>query len=268
MIGYPAAIDPYSPRLDKAIGAFRALSDHIGPQRVIWRYDPILFSSGTNHDYHLRKFRTIADALHQSTGRVVVSILDSYDKATRRLAELGRAHPGLAVEAYREQRDGQLLRRLAGIAAERGLAIKSCAEEIDLTPFGIPAGKCIDDGLMRDVFGVEVGGRKDKGQRAACGCVESRDIGMYDTCLFGCAYCYATRSFDLARRHLAGRRAGSECLVGAEKRPGHLAVTGPEDHQSESAVRGSRLTLRLAPGDALPEIAAKDRQGAEGASKK
>jgi hypothetical protein len=202
-----------------AIRAFRALAARIGPQRIIWRYDPILLSSATDHDYHLRNFTAIADALRESTSRVVVSIVDPYDKAARRLGELARTHPDYVLEEYQEHRDGPLFRQLAEIATRRGLEITSCAEEIDLTHLGIAAGKCIDDGLIRDLFGVDVGGKKDKGQRAACGCVESRDIGMYDSCLFGCAYCYATRSFDVAKRQLADRQPGSESLVGNYRAP-------------------------------------------------
>ncbi len=38
----------------------------------------------------------------------------------------------------------------------------------------------------------------DKGQRAACGCMVSKDIGQYNTCPHQCEYCYANASKELA----------------------------------------------------------------------
>lgn len=214
LVNNPRAVDPKSPSLDKAIAAFCNLAKEIGPERVVWRYDPILLSDETDHDFHLDNFRRIAEGLYDATQRVVVSIVDPYDKAARRLAQLGEEQPGFRYRNYEAERDGKLLRQLAQIAQEHSLCIQTCAEEIDLTAVGIQPGKCIDDQLIREVFGIDVSHKKDKGQRQACGCVESRDIGMYDSCLFGCAYCYATRSFAAARANHAAHDPDSESLIG------------------------------------------------------
>lgn len=214
LVNYPTDIDPKSPRFDKAIAAFRQLSDRIGPNRVIWRYDPILLSNVTNQDFHLENFTRIAQRLDGATHRVVISILDPYDRAAGRLSRLGEAKPEFRYRPYEPERDELLLRQLARIARDQGLRVESCAEDIDLTTVGIDPGKCIDDHLIQQVFGIVASHKKDKGQRNACGCVESRDIGMYDSCLFGCAYCYATRSFATARTNHADHDPNSQSLIG------------------------------------------------------
>jgi len=88
---------------------------------------------------------------------------------------------------------------MAKVASDHQMEIFSCAEPVDFQAYGVKAGKCIDDEFILKVFGIEVAREKDASQRKACGCVKSKDIGMYDSCLFGCRYCYATSSFERAR---------------------------------------------------------------------
>lgn len=45
------------------------------------------------------------------------------------------------------------------------------------------------------------GNNNDTGQRAFCGCIMSKDIGQYNTCIHACEYCYANASKDKARHN-------------------------------------------------------------------
>jgi len=193
----PREIDPHTPSLHAALETFRRLVDHVGPHRVIWRYDPIVFTETTNREFHLDVFANIADQLENLTHRCVVSIVDEYRKTKSRMVSLSKL-PGFKVEGYQPLLHEAMFREMQGIAFERGMELTSCAEEIDLLSLGIKPGKCIDDEFIREVFDIDVTHKKDKSQREACGCVESRDIGVYDTCILGCKYCYATSSFDKA----------------------------------------------------------------------
>jgi hypothetical protein len=197
ILGYPRDIDPKSPAAAAAVEAFCELAERLGPQRVIWRYDPIVFTGITPPAFHEENFRGLAESLRGHTHRVVVSIVDMYRKIEKRMKML-EGTPA-AVSPCDAGNFGPLMRRLAEVAGEDSMEIVSCAEEVDLRPFGILPGKCVDDRVIAEAFGIDAPATKDPAQRKACGCVVSRDVGMYESCLFGCNYCYATKSFDQAK---------------------------------------------------------------------
>ncbi len=212
----PRSIDPKSPSSRVAVETFRALAEIVGRQRVIWRYDPIVLSAETPPSFHVETHARLAEALHGATGRCVVSLVDVYRKANKRLKELARK--GIAIEETPQDAlagdTAQMLHALAETAGRHGMEIVSCAEDLDLTPFGIAKGKCVDDGYIKSTFDLDVSHKKDPGQREACGCVVSRDIGMYDSCLYGCQYCYATRDFGTAKTNNAEHKEDSPSLLG------------------------------------------------------
>lgn len=210
LLGYPRLIDPKSPALSVALSAFQGLADKVGPDRVIWRYDPIVFSELTPPAYHEEQFGRLASALRGVTTRSVVSVVDTYRKLQHRLLKLERTPA--AFNPLSPQMLHQLLGRLAAIAQANDMEIASCAEAEDWTPWGIRPGKCVDGDLINRLFRLSLDSKKDPSQRDACDCVASRDIGMYDTCLFGCTYCYATTSFARARQHFAGHDPTAESL--------------------------------------------------------
>jgi hypothetical protein len=86
-----------------------------------------------------------------------------------------------------------ILEALARAAREGGLGLQSCAEDFDLEGFGIGRGACIDGDLVREVSGKDLEPGRDRGQRPACLCAKSIDIGSYGPCPAACAYCYARR---------------------------------------------------------------------------
>lgn len=211
----PREIDPKSPPVESAIRTFQKLSEKLGPEKVIWRYDPMVFSETTGAQFHREAFESIAHSLQGYTQRVVVSIVDDYRKARKRMREL--AAQGINIVPYDGQssdRFDSLMRTISAIAGDSGMEIVSCAEDFDLRQYNISPGKCIDDELIMRVFNLDVVHKKDKAQREACGCVTSKDIGMYDSCLFGCQYCYATQSFDLAKTNFTEHNPASPSIVG------------------------------------------------------
>lgn len=208
----PRAIDPKTPPLKKALKTFRDLADQIGSEKVIWRYDPIFFNTITGTKFHREIYSKISRHINGYTFRSFVSIVDIYRKASKRIREL--KDQGIEIVEPESEELADLMHAIVESANESGLDIISCAEEIDLSVFGIRSGKCVDDGYIRKTFRINVTGKKDPSQRRKCGCVVSKDIGMYDSCLYDCCYCYATGSFDRARINYKSHDPQSPSLIG------------------------------------------------------
>ena len=210
--GYPKALEGHLPSTYQSIETFMRLSDIIGPSKIIWRYDPILVSNLTPLSEHKRKFHKIASLLAGKTYKVVISFVDLYTKTERGLKSV----PSLN---YRDLTANQgelidLCRFMVEVCQQYNLAIETCAEGIDLTDIGIQPGKCIDDELIKHVFGIDTAHRKDPNQRTECGCVKSIDIGSYNTCLHGCKYCYATYSETSVQKNRLKHDPSSPFLLG------------------------------------------------------
>lgn len=221
--GYSRALERAVPRPQAAIETFAKLSDLIGPTRVIWRYDPILLSNLMDVSEHKRLFGKIAGLLRGKTKRVVISFADFYKKTERNLKAVENLqYEDIATDQVAQE---ELATFMAAVAADNGLEIQTCSEKQDLDKYGIRHGKCIDDGILRSVFGISLSGDKDKGQREECGCIKSIDIGTYNTCLHGCAYCYATYNTQLSVRNKEAHDPESPFLVGAAPEVDEEAVS-------------------------------------------
>lgn len=213
--GYPRVIDGNSPPLETSIQGFQRLVDNLGNNKVIWRYDPILLSNMTDVDSHLVRFSHIANSLMGYTQRVVISFAKTYRKANQRFRKLmSRGLQFDQPDGILEEKKKGMLITFKQIADESAMEIVSCAESIDLSPFGIMPGKCMDDDLIQSLFDIKLSTKKDPSQREACRCVVSKDIGMYNTCVFGCAYCYATSSQKLAQKNYRNHKPDSPSLSG------------------------------------------------------
>jgi hypothetical protein len=201
VLGYPRLLDVSNPPLEINLKVFRRLADRIGPERIIWRYDPIVFSRKTDKPFHLKNFHHIAQTLKGFTHRCVISIvdIDNYHKVRTRLSRFDKY--GLGLISPDSTLLADLLTNLAQIASVHHMKIISCAEDLPISQYGIKPGKCVDDDLIAKLFPDihnRLSGKKDPHQRKACGCAVSKDIGMFNTCLFGCQYCYATASSQSA----------------------------------------------------------------------
>ena len=182
---YDKSIEPGIPDKEEITQTFKKLSEKIGKDKVILRYDPIFITDKEcNVEYHKMKFQESCEQLHQHTDRVVISFLDGYRKIWRNIQAIEIREPN-------EQEMYGLASHFAETAKPHGLKIETCAEKIDLKELGIDHSHCIDGALIEKIIGYKITKTNGDGERANCGCMKCIDIGQYNTCVHGCLYCYA-----------------------------------------------------------------------------
>lgn len=207
LTGYGRDVEPGVPDKRHLIEVFQKTAEKVGKDRMVWRYDPIFLNDRYSEDYHLRAFEEIARGVGGYTEKTVISFLDMYGKTVRNMR-------GIPVEQPKEERMLQISRKLAAIAETYGLRIEACGEKTDLSSAGVFHGSCIDPLMAERILGGPVRRKKDKNQRMECGCLESVEVGTYDTCMAGCRYCYANDSLTAVDRQRALYDVHSPLLCG------------------------------------------------------
>ena len=196
-------LEPNVPALTQRIDTFRRLVDALGTGAVVWRFDPLILTDRITIDTLLEKIASIADALAGYTEKLVFSFADieSYKKVSRNLRQ-----NGINYREWHEDSMREFASRLSTLNRDNwDFRLATCAERIDLSEYGIEHNRCIDPELISRLapddavlqnFLYNAGA--DSGQRKACSCILSKDIGAYNTCPHGCLYCYANTSPALA----------------------------------------------------------------------
>jgi len=204
---YDQTVERYVPKSKEIIKVFAELSEKIGRDKVIWRYDPIFLSNKFNESYHLKWFEYLANKLSSYTNKCIISFIDMYKKCKSNMKDI-------KLTEFPMEKKIEIAQKMVGIASAYGLIIESCAEDIDLSQVGINHGKCIDDRLISKIIGINYTIPKDKSQRDECGCVESIDIGTYNTCLHACKYCYANYSQKTVQKNVKLHYKLAPLLIG------------------------------------------------------
>lgn len=183
---YGKEIENNLPPLHSRIETFKRLSDKIGKEKVIWRYDPIFLNEKYTVHFHQEKFAEIAEEIHPYTEKCMLGFIDHYQHIRTKISSF---HIGSLQQEDIETIALSFQKNIS----EYEIKLHTCTEKINLSHVGISAGSCIDQRLIERITGYSLLTCKDKNQRNVCRCTESIDIGMYESCLNGCIYCYANR---------------------------------------------------------------------------
>ena len=242
--------EPNVPSVEERVETFKQLSSLIGKEKVIWRFDPFIITPDIGPRELLTRIWHVGNKLKGYTDKLVFSFVDvkAYRKVQNNLVKETPFFNKENVEQA-EMTDAQRteivegLVKLCDIWKQDGwdLQLATCAEEIDLEKYGIEHNRCIDGELMkrifaedkelvyylhtgklpeRDLFGElppiteKTKNLKDKGQRKICGCMISKDIGMYNTCRHFCVYCYANTSKAAVLKNKDKHNEECESIIG------------------------------------------------------
>ena len=205
---YGPEIENHLPIISKRIDTFKRLSDRIGKEKVIWRYDPVLTNETYTPGFHKEKFAEIAYELKEHTEKCMLGFIDHYQHIRTAVSRFN-IQPLLKADIE------EMAMSFKKTVDTCSIQLDTCTVKVDLTHLGIPGGLCIDNQLVERIAGYPISVRKDKNQRDICRCAESIDIGTYESCLNGCIYCYAIKgNYNTVKYNLNKHDKNSPMLVG------------------------------------------------------
>lgn len=240
--------EPNVPPVEYRVKTFKQLAEMIGKERVIWRFDPLIVTRQLTPRELLARIWHIGKKLKGCTEKLVFSFVDvaAYKKVQNNLVKetIFTKEDVLEAELNLQQRlevvEGLVKMREVWRSEGWNISLATCGEMENLSQYGIEHNRCIDGALMERLFfedkellyylhagklpQLDLFGEipsipetykdlKDKGQRKACGCMESKDIGMYNTCPHLCSYCYANTSRDFAMANFRRHQDEGESII-------------------------------------------------------
>ncbi len=205
---YENDIEPKVPCIEKSIETLLKLESIIGKNRIAWRYDPILLTQKYNIDYHINTFENMSKQLSNHINRCIFSFVEMYKKLSINMPEL---------KPMQEKDKIIIAKSIGEIAQKYNIYLQTCAAQYDFEKYGIHTSGCITLDILGEANHIKFKKLKHHGMRKNCNCIESRDIGFYDTCPNGCKYCYANSTPKKAEENYQLHNPNSPILFGTIK---------------------------------------------------
>jgi hypothetical protein len=208
-------VEPHVPSAARVVASISELSRRVSPSAIVWRYDPIFVSAHYGRAHHREIFRRLAAALAGQVDRVAVSFVTLYKRQVEPDLRAYEQGSGDRLETLALEAQIELGEELRGIAREAGLPLTVCCNpELRRAIGGSRSGCNSFDWARRAYPDLERHPRlKDRPTRGDCGCSLEVDIGVYDTCVLGCRYSYASCNLDKARRNFVRHDPKAACLI-------------------------------------------------------
>ena len=213
---YGKDIEPKVPSINQSIKTLKRLSDIVGVNKILWRYDPILLSEKYTVEKHLETFEYLAEKISPLVYRCIFSFVDMYKKVEENMPE---------IIPFTDEDKVKLLKGIGEISKKYNLYTQTCATNENYEKYGIHAAGCTTREILEQAHNVVYKNVKGTGIRENCQCIPSRDIGAYNSCLSECKYCYANRKPDIPKKVIKMHDEKSPLLLGQLKENDRLIGT-------------------------------------------
>lgn len=202
---YNQTIEPYVPNKNEIIRSFIELSKKIGSHCIGWRYDPIFLNDYYTIEYHLRIFEQMCQKLTGYTHQCVISFIDLYQKTKKNFKE---------VQEVNQKDQIYLCQKFVEIGKKYNFEIYTCHENESLKTTGVYTSGCMNQQIIERALGHSLKLPKINEARQGCRCLLNNDIGVYNTCLHSCLYCYANYDRVTVLKNIKMHNKKSPFLIG------------------------------------------------------
>lgn len=199
---YHNDIEPNVKNKSEIIKSIKKIAKIINKNNIYIRYDPIFINNKYTINYHINAFNKLCILLKNDVNHIIISFLDEYKNVKSN-------YKYLKYKKINENDIKILAKNFSDIAKKNNLTIQTCLED-SLEEYGFIKSCCLSKELA-----YKLTNKKFKKWKARnCNCVETTDIGVYNTCYNFCKYCYANYDENQVIINIKNHDPNSSLLIG------------------------------------------------------
>ena len=202
---YEKDVEPNVPDIGDSIETLIKLSKLVGAKRIAWRYDPILLTEKYSKKRHYETFDYMAQKLSPYIDRCIFSFVEMYKKLKTNMPE---------IIVLTENDKDEIAKNIGLIAQKHNILLQTCATLENYDKYNILQSGCMTAEILGKANDITFRKINHSGNRKGCRCMESRNIGDYDTCPNGCKYCYANQNPEIAKKNFEKHNIESPLILG------------------------------------------------------
>ncbi len=203
---YGKDIEPNVPDKKQVIEDVKTLSNKLGYESIMIRYDPICMNEKFNVSKHIYAFEKLVKQLKGYIHNITISFLDIYEKVKKNAPDL---------RAPTKEEEIELAKAFTKIGKENGMMVHGCCEDRELGEYGLDMAGCMSKSIVERVCGYRLNPPKSSNMRGACNCLMGHDIGAYNSCMHLCRYCYANYNQKVVMENVKKHDPNSPFLIGS-----------------------------------------------------